>query len=76
MFDPKAPLSVMLYLKAKEAILRELDGLPEDQRDLYLLASQIAWNDVALEQLGSAVVCGIYDGAIETLESAAPSRVS
>lgn len=67
---------IELYLDAKNTILQALSRLPVEDRNLYVTMFQIAWHEIALEVLGSAFLCGIYDGAVEELEKAAPSRIN
>jgi hypothetical protein len=65
-----------LYLLAKDVITKVIEKLPADQSEHMLTAFQIAWNEAALEQMGSAWVAGIYDAALEEVENAAPSRLN
>lgn len=67
--------AITFYESSVESLGLIIDGLREDQRALFLMAFQKAWQDVAIEILGSAHVTGIYDAAIEELEGSMPSRM-
>jgi hypothetical protein len=66
------PEQLAMTNRVQEILEREWSATPDEDKDLFLLALHVSIYDLLVRKLESAIVAGMYDGAIQELEKMAP----